>query len=198
MEHRNPKDKNAAIDWARAVTSKPDSFIIMDTETTGTGNNDVVIQIGAIDLKGNVLIDTLIKPTKRKRMSSEATAVHGITMKMLKDSPTLEEIVPQLATISDNKVVIFYNAEFDKRLLFQTFTQDNVSTKWNLKGDCAMYPYAAFVGDWNEKYRNYTWKKLPSSEHNCIGDCKATLKLIYKMANTPFLQEPKKWYEFWK
>jgi DNA polymerase-3 subunit epsilon len=100
--------------------------VILDTETTGIGNNDVVIQIGIIDLRERVLLDTLLRPTKRKRISQEATSRHGISMRMLANVPTLREIIDTLVDISVRKRIIIYNAAFDTRLLSQTAYQDNV------------------------------------------------------------------------
>lgn len=53
--------------------------------------------------------------------------------------------------------------------------------------------YSQFVGDWNDYYNNYRWQKLPSGDHSAIGDCRATLKVIEKMAATEIIEsKPKK------
>jgi DNA polymerase-3 subunit epsilon len=181
------KHKHEAINWARNVLSTPDEWVILDTETTGINNNDVVIQIGVIDLNEQILLDTLLRPTKRKRMSKEATNIHGITMRMLTNAPTLREIIDTLIDICQKKKIIIYNAEFDTKLLTQTAYQDNIQIsegKWVVNCECAMYHYSRFAGKWSNYHQNYTYQKLPFSEHNSIGDCKATLKLIRMMANT--------------
>ena len=45
-----------------------------------------------------------------------------------------------------------------------------------------MLMYAQFVGEWNPRHGDYRWQRLPSGDHSAIGDCRATLALIHKMA----------------
>ena len=118
------KDYNESIEIAKDILNNKNDYVILDTETTGLGNNDVIVQIGITNLDGNVLLDTLIKPTKRKRMNPEASAANGITMKMLKNSPTFKEIYPKFKEIIKNKKILIYNNTFDVRLLNQTASQD--------------------------------------------------------------------------
>lgn len=60
MNHPNPEHKNQAIEWARGVINNASVYAIIDTETTGLGKKDVLIQIAAIDPKRNILLDTLV------------------------------------------------------------------------------------------------------------------------------------------
>lgn len=194
MNRKFIKDRNDMIDVAREILSNKEKFVILDTETTGLGNNDVVIQIGIIDLEGNILLDTLIRPTKRKRISRDATAVHGITMKMLTDAPTFKEIYPKFCEIVGDKTIITYNAQYDARLIAQTAEQDEFKIK-EFQLLCAMIAYSQFVGEWSDYHRNYKYQKLIGGDHTAIGDCKATLKILQKMANTEKTQLPKRWWQ---
>jgi DNA polymerase III subunit epsilon len=180
-QHRNPRDKNAAINWAKNILENQQNYVILDTETTGLNKNDVIIQIGIIDLEGNILLDTLVRPTKRKRISPEATAIHGISMKDLKDKPTFDELIPEIIRITSGKRALIYNAEYDEKLIHQTMDQDN-SSYFLLLTKCVMLEYSKFIGQWNDYYFEYAYQKLPSADHSAIGDCKATLKVIQKMA----------------
>jgi DNA polymerase III epsilon subunit-like protein len=65
------RDKDDAIDIANDILNNKNKYVIFDTETTGLGENDVIVQIGLLDLDDNALMDTLIKPTKRKKMSKQ-------------------------------------------------------------------------------------------------------------------------------
>lgn len=177
-------DRNEAIDFAQEILQNKDKYIILDTETTGVGRNDVIVHIGIIDLEENVLLDTLIKPTKRKRMNIEATNIHKITMSMLKDSPSFEDILDNFLNITENKIILMYNRDFDSRLLSQTIHQDEISCDKKINMLDVMIPYSAFVGIWNDYHKDYKWQKLPGASHSSIGDCKSTLKVIHKMANS--------------
>lgn len=199
MAHPNIKHKNEMIDWARQLFDEPENYVILDTETTGLGNNDVVIQMGIIDLFGETILDTLIKPTKRKRFSREATSIHGITMQMLQqDAPIFNDIIPDFEQILRNKTVIIYNAKFDVRLIMQTFKQDAIDRKVKINALCAMTAYSRFIGEWNHYHGDYKFQKLPQGDHSAIGDCMATLNVIYEMANAEKAPLPKKKWMFWK
>jgi len=183
--HHNIEHRNDAIKWAQNVLAITNEWVILDTETTGIGKDDVVIQIGIIDLDKNILIDSLVRPTRRKSIPAEATNIHGITMDMLSSAPTLSGILDHLMEIIRRKRTIMYNAEFDRRVLNQTMYQDNINI---LEGEmitnfeCAMTYYSRFIGQWSDYQQNYVYQRLPSSEHSAIGDCKATLEIIKIMA----------------
>ena len=58
-------DRPAAIRWAQAMVHRPQTgrrVIVLDTEASGLGEKDVVIEVSAVDLAGNVVMDTLVYP----------------------------------------------------------------------------------------------------------------------------------------
>jgi DNA polymerase III subunit epsilon len=197
MSRKRIKHRNGIIDITQDICHNKDKYVILDTETTGLGKNDVIIQIGIIDLDGNVLMDTLIKPTIRKRMSSDATALHGITMKMLNDKPSFRELYPDFLEIVGSKTVLIYNAEYDARLIAQTAEQDGIKLK-NFKALCLMKAYSIFVGAWSNYHNDYKYQKLPDGDHSAIGDCISTLKILNLMGSSEKEILPKRWFEFWK
>jgi DNA polymerase-3 subunit epsilon len=218
-EHRNPAFKDKIILWARGILDHKNQYVIMDTETTGLNRNDVVIQIGIIDLDGNELLNSFVKPTKRKRISAEATAIHGISMSNLANAPTFAELKPRIDKIISGKTILIYNAEFDEKLIEQTCTQDACFSP-HLQAQCIMQHYSWFVGQWSDYHLGYKYQKLPGGDHSAIGDCHATLSVITKMAkadlslplpkpvepNLPPIAIPqrvslvkiKKWWQIWK
>ena len=221
--HRDPEVKDRAILWAKNKLAARGNYVILDTETTGLKRNDVVLEIAVIDLDGNELFNSRIKPTKRKRISPDATAIHGIKMTDLQDCPTFAEIKDELENIIAGRTVLIYNAEYDEKLIDQTCEQDECSY-FRMRYDCVMIPYSGFIGRWSDYHYDYTFQRLPGGDHSAIGDCRATLKVIHKMANTTLtvLKEPvskrpssvsqsngnpvhrietsqsRKWWEFWK
>ena len=78
--------------------------VIFDTETTGLDKTDEVIEIACVDIDGNVLLDTLVKPTCR--VSDGARAIHGISDDQLTHAPLIDEIAPLIqAELSDRLVL---------------------------------------------------------------------------------------------
>jgi DNA polymerase-3 subunit epsilon len=196
MTHRRPKDKNASIEWARDVMSRLGGCVFWDTETTGLGRTAEIIQIGVLASDGSVLLDSFVRPLSRKTIPREAVAIHGITMKMLAGAPSYPELVPTLIKTLEGKWVIAYNADFEERLLRQT-AQRNGGPILSLPWSCAMLHYSRFVGEWMEYKREYKWQRLPGAGHNAVADCRATLELVQRMANTPLLVVPRRWWQFW-
>lgn len=186
--HLNPDDRDVIITWARRLLSTRD-FVILDTETTGCDRSDEVVQIGIIDAGGAVLMDTLVKPEKTRRMPKQAMEVHGISMKMLKKAPTFFELFPQILSSIGDRWVVCYNDEFDMRLLEQTaekYDLGNRGCNLNLKSKCAMAAYSQFIGARRKYSDEYAWQRLPrhnEQDHKAIDDCHLTLDLIRELAD---------------
>src|SRR5690606_16006245 len=81
-----------------------EDVLILDTETTGLGQAEV-IELSVIDTRGTVLLDTLIRP-RTGVMNPYAQRVHGITLEMLTDQPTWPEVLPELRRIAGAATVL--------------------------------------------------------------------------------------------
>lgn len=173
--------KSNLVLWARVVLEKPDDYLILDTETTGITVNDVVIQLGIIDLRGNVVLDSLIKPHPSVNVGVEATRIHGINVDMLENAPLFGELYPKLKEIIVGKKVLIYNADFDLRLLKQTCLKEGLHLL-DIDADCVMLKYSEYVGQWSGTHNDFKFQKLKGGNHTAIGDCRATHKVIKKMS----------------
>jgi DNA polymerase III subunit epsilon len=189
--HPKPSDRDAMIDWARALLKSRD-FVIIDTETTGLGHTDEVVQIGIMDSDGVELVDSLVKPEKPRRMPARAKAVHGISMKMLANAPTFHEVLPQIMSSIAGRCVVCFNAAFDLRVMEQTAQKYDPSrhgVRFNVRSKCAMIAYAQFIGEQRKAgSASYAWQRLPrldDGKHKAIDDCRLTLDLIREIAQTP-------------
>src|SRR5690606_33823093 len=56
------------------------NVVILDTETTGLYDAEIV-EIAVIDLGGNILMNTLVRP--KNPIPAEVTAIHGINNEMV-------------------------------------------------------------------------------------------------------------------
>lgn len=185
--HTNPRDRTAAQQWAQALFRLP-NFHIIDTETTGTGKSDQVIQIGVIDKHGEIVLDTLVKPTRR--VPQGAIDVHGITNERLVDAPTLSDLYTLISGKLAGTPLIAYNMDFDWRLLQQTFAIHKLPLFRAGKRHCAMKEYAKYRGV-RGKY-GYRWHKLVvaaqnenvvvKDAHSALGDVYMTLGILQRMA----------------
>ncbi|EOI6838990.1 3'-5' exonuclease [Yersinia enterocolitica] len=170
------------------------NYLILDTETTGLGDDAEIIEISIIDCTGKILLDTLVKPLKT--IPAEATAIHGITNDMVADAPTWRDIHYQFMVITNERTLLIYNALFDSRLIFQTVAASNCQfsgKKYIFDAECVMESYAEYYGQWDQKRNKFKWQRLSNAAHQqdvvidgaphrALADCKTTLGVIRAMA----------------
>lgn len=173
-------DKYLAFDWANnLIAGKYGNWVVLDTETTGLGSTDEIIELAIISKYGSTMLDTLIKPTCS--ISEGARNVHHIQDSELADAPTFPDIYPRLQQILTNNLVLIYNASFDySKIKYQCQLHNLEIPKFQTA--CAMNWYAQYFGSWHDYYQNYTWQKLPGGSHRAKGDAIATYNLIHRMA----------------
>lgn len=167
--------------------------LILDTETTGLGDDAEIVENTIIDTTGKPLLDTLVKPSKA--IPAEATAIHGITDAMVMNAPHWTDVYHKVGTLVSGRTVVMYNAIYDARLLDQT------DLIWGVIPDlkngladfqCAMRAYAEFYGQCSER-GGYKWQKLTAAAkqqgikiqgtaHRALSDCLTTLGIIKVMA----------------
>lgn len=168
--------------------------LILDTETTGLGDDAEIIEISIIDCAGKVLLNTLVKP--HNFIPAEATAIHGITNEMVATAPTWRDIHWQFMALTHTKTLVIYNIDFDVRLILQTATINKCGfSSFELNAECAMHNYAEYYGQWDEKRNKFKWQSLSNAAkqqgvvidgtpHRALSDCKTTLGVIRAMAGT--------------
>lgn len=184
---QNTRERGKVQAWAQALFALP-NFFILDTETTGLGNSDEVVQIGIIDKNGDIVLDTLVKPTIR--VPQQAINIHGITNESLADAPTFDDVYVTLSAKLAGTALVAYNMDFDWRLLSQTVNRYKLPLFRTGKRHCAMKQYAQFRGVRGS--RGFKWHKLGDAAmyekivvkdaHSALGDVKMTLELMKKMA----------------
>lgn len=190
ISHPRPQDRQQVQQWARDLLHG--KFYILDTETTGIGNYDEIVQIGIINQAGEVLLNELIRPTKP--VPREAQAVHGISNERLASAPAFDDVFTRISSILTAEIVVAYNMDFDWRMLKQTMALPSYSYLPQIKVKkkyCAMKQYAAYRGMPGRR-GDYRWHKLGAAAafegievanaHDAIGDVQMTLRLIEKMA----------------
>ncbi|MCK8542057.1 3'-5' exonuclease [Yersinia ruckeri] len=178
----------------RAKKWLKNNCLILDTETTGLGDDAEIVEITIIDCTGKILLDTLVKPIKT--ISAAATAIHGITNEMVAAAPTWREIHWQFMVLTNDRTLLIYNALFDTRLIFQTAAANNcqfLGKKYILEAECVMEAYAEYFGERDRKRNKYKWQRLNNAAkqqgvviegaaHRALSDCKTTLGIIRAMA----------------
>ncbi|NJD62823.1 MAG: 3'-5' exonuclease [Deltaproteobacteria bacterium] len=95
-------------------------YVAVDVETTGieAGDGHRICEIALLRfLRGNV-IDSLVSLVNPLRpISPGASAVNGITDRMVVDAPLFIDLLPGILSFIDNDVLVFHNAPFDLSFL---------------------------------------------------------------------------------
>ena len=170
-----------AVRWARSLLLKGD-FVVLDSETTGLGNPIDFVEVGVLSGRGESLFNSLIKPSCR--VEPGASRVHGHTMKSLSGERCFFEVYPDLLDALWAKRVIVYNASYDRRVWDAAVRR--LGARATLAGElapweCAMRAFAAYVGE-RSKSGGYKHQKLVGGDHTALGDTRATLRLVERMA----------------
>lgn len=189
-------------------------FVVLDTETTGLDDDDVIVSVGVVAKDGQVLFDSLVNPGKP--IPAGATAVHGIDDKMVAGAPSFSEILPELDKVLRGKKVLIYNEQYDTRMLTQSAFEAGImkfefwwyppldwkylepfDTGWY----CVMEQFARFYGSWNDCYGTFRWQKLSmaaayfgldtTGTHGAVADALMTLGVIRGMAAAKLSTEEK-------
>ncbi len=181
------EEKHKVIEWAREILSS--DAVIVDLETTGL-NDAAIVQIGVLDISGEVLMDKLVKPGRP--IPAGATRIHGITDEMVKDSPLLNDLYIEFSILLAGKIAISYNSDYEERVISGECHRRKLPLPKPLNWQCAMKNYARFWGEWNPRRHSFAWQKLinacrqqnitVNNAHNAAADCQMTLALIKVMA----------------
>lgn len=181
------KDRASAAQWAWQQMQNPDA-LILDTETTGLGSEAEICQIAAIDLRGQVLINTLVRPVGS--IPEDATAIHGISLKTVAEAITFKDLAQDVRSTLEGRTVLIYNRDYDHRLLRQSARlcglDPQIAVPSSARFEDVMIPYSAWVGE-RGQYKGYRWQKLPGGDHSALGDCRATRRVLFTMAGLGWL-----------
>ena len=159
------------------------TFVVFDLETTGFSNkNDKITEIGAVKVKNFEIVDRfneLINP--EKDISYKVQELTGITNDLIKDKPTIEEILPRFMEFVGDSVLVAHNAEFDIGFINQKCKEMNIEFK-NKSVDTLMLSRILLPHLKRFKLNNLT-KELGVPLHNhhrAVDDAAATAQIFIK------------------
>lgn len=176
------REKRAVCVCAAAwLQSEP---LFLDTETTGLDASAEIIEIAIMDAAGVALLDTLVKPMNP--IPPEASAVNGISEQDVMHAPTWCDVGPRVASILVDRLAIAHNADFDNRMLRQTFTLYGLDMP-TFTIDCTM----ALLTDLNDgRWPNLTTAArlageiLPTGpKHRARADAELCRRIVLSLAN---------------
>jgi DNA polymerase-3 subunit epsilon len=175
-------------DWARALLEEG-TCLVLDTETSGLNDQAEVVEIAAIDMTGAVCLNARIRP--QGRIPEQVSRMHGITNQDVASAPSFADLWPEIRPLLSSHKLLIYNAEFDRRLLYQSYAKSGLTAAFPLpETECLMWAYAEFAGSRNRN-GDYAWWSLADAcwnlgveggDHSALGDCQASLRLLKALA----------------
>lgn len=151
--------------------------LIIDTETIGAGPTIEIIEIALADSAGNIIYESLVQPvfnqlpplSKHQRFERD----------LLASAPVWTDIWPELASVIKDKLLVAYNAAFDRRALAATrFRHQHESPERGWR--CAMQLVKKMTG----ARRSLTLEQacacygLAGGNHRAARDVEATCELL--------------------
>lgn len=153
-------------------------FTFVDVETTGLDptTGDRVCEIALLRVHGEhelARFESLIQP--QRPMGAGALAVHGITDAMLAEAPLFATLLPEVARLLDDAVLVAHNARFDVGFLRH---------EWQLAGQT--FPFFAVADTLALAQAHYRFAHnslsaiaqelgvIPTAAHRAMADVQTT------------------------
>lgn len=109
-------DSTSPLSFSKNQDIKKSTYCLLDIETTGLSfRTDNITEIGILKFKDGKNIgefETFINP--EKPIPEKIVKITGITNEMVKDAPTIQEIIPKMLDfIGEDSILVAHNANFD-------------------------------------------------------------------------------------
>ena len=169
------------IGKGRSLIALPNSYVVVDTETTGLDFEFCeIIEISAIKVQDGLVVDrfsSLVQPSPYLEVSDDGrksvafvssfiTALTGITNEMLAVAPPAQDVIPSFLSFAGDSILLAHNANFDINFIF----------------DAAQTMGLAFGNDFIDTLRIFR-KALPDLSHHRLIDVCNALAVPYEQAH---------------
>lgn len=165
-------------------------YTVFDIETTGFSiNYDFIVEIGAVKIKNNEIIDkytSLVKPLKLIPNALELKL--GISNEMVRDARGIKEVLKEFINFSNNTCLVGHNVNFDIGHIIHACKNNNI--EYNFTGIIDTMQIAkGFYGDDLKKVylkavaSHFKVKLDKIDAHRASGDANATALIFMKMLN---------------
>lgn len=156
-------------------------YIVFDIETTGLDSSyDEVIEIGAIKVKNNKIVskfNSLVKP--KNEIDEYITELTGITNEMVKDAPTIEEILPDFMNYIGNDILIGHNVNFDINFIYDNLYRNKFDVLTNDFIDTMRISRKLLPGLSHHRLIDLAkyFKIDSTNNHRSLKDCEITMNV---------------------
>lgn len=149
---------------AQVFGMERERVLFFDLELTGVYDHDEIISVSITNGNGEVLMDTLVKPLRKKKWN-RTEKIHGISPAMVQDAPTLDEIIPTLKEMfanADNLIAFGVSTDYSHiKYIYDSISEQEELRK---KTRCCALEFVRFQ---SEHY--------PDDNHASLVDAMRTL-----------------------
>jgi ATP-dependent DNA helicase DinG len=159
-----------------------EGVIFLDLETTGLGENDEIIEIGAIKVNGKEeqTYQQLINPAIERISPRIFKLCRGITEEDLRISPGFDDIREEFLEFIGDLPLVCHNAAFEKRMLEKALGRELKNTLLDsLELFCLFKPH--FPGHNLQYLLQHYLKENRPEMHRALADARDTIKLVQKL-----------------
>ncbi len=184
--------RQRAIEEAQMVLARQPVYL--DTETTGLGPSDEIVEISIVDHDGSILLETLVRPSRP--IPAVATGIHGITNEEVQSARPWPIVWTDVRPLLQGRVVVIYNAEFDLRMMRQSL--ERYQLKWNqpINAYDLLELYSRFRGERDPRRGTFRYHSLDSAgrhsgialpnAHRATADTLLARALLHHIAGLPY------------
>lgn len=151
--------------------------LVIDTETTGRSVTSEVIEVAICRIDGEMVFESLVRPSAS--VPRAAARIHHLSAEQLTGAPTWDQVWESLAKIIDGRLLVAYNAQFDRRmieLMVARYRLTSPALRWR----CAMQ-YAKQRSRWRKALslgEACQYYNLTPGTHRAGSDARATAALL--------------------
>jgi DNA polymerase III subunit epsilon len=94
------------------------TFCVVDLETTGAAETDMITEVGAVKVRGGEVLgefQTLVNP--KAHIPPLIAVLTGITNQMVANAPSVHQVLPSFLSFAHGTVIVAHNARFDVSFL---------------------------------------------------------------------------------
>lgn len=101
----------------RSFSDLPESYVVLDTETTGLPDQEGppgIVTLGLAIVKAKAIVESVeFKLKPYRRIKEEAERVHRITNQEASSFPSFQTEWPNIKPFIDHQLIVIHNASFD-------------------------------------------------------------------------------------
>jgi DNA polymerase-3 subunit epsilon len=160
-----------------------DRALIIDTETVGAGPTVEIIELAFGTIDGEIVYETLVQPVFNAL--PPLSKHHRFERSELMDAPCWKDVWPEVSSIIDGRLLVAYNAAFDRRAFAaecSRYHQSSGERGWR----CAMQLVKRTLGTRRSPTLSEAcaFYGLEGGNHRAARDVQATCQLLKTLAST--------------